>query len=425
MKSNSKPIGSYIRQVDVRNKDLKVETLLGLTVDKRFIPSVANTVGSNMANYKIISKGQFACSLMQVRRDKKMPVALLADLDDAIISQAYPVFEIIEPEELLPEYLMMWMSRSEFDREACFYAVGGVRGSLEWENFCNMELPVPDIGKQREIVKEYRTIVDRIALNEKLNQKLEETAQAIYKQWFVDFEFPISADQAADLGNPELEGQPYKSSGSEMVWNDELKQDIPAGWKASRLADLCSICSSRRIFYSEYVSEGVPFYRGKEIGLKKEGQPISDPLYISEDRYNEIAQKNEIPQCGDILLTAVGTLGVSYFVQDEKFYFKDGNVIWFRCFSEENANHYIYDYMQSDSFRNMIEEITIGSTQSAITIATIGEQFVIYPPFNNLRDTYFRMSSTINTMMATYKTANARLNDLKNILLAKMTKAGA
>ncbi len=131
MRSNFRKIGSHIRLVDERDRDLKVQTLLGLTIDKLFIPSVANTIGSDMGNYKIIRKNQFACSLMQVRRDKKIPVALLTDFDEAIISQAYPVFEITDPNKLLPEYLMMWMTRSEFDREACFYAVGGVRGSLE------------------------------------------------------------------------------------------------------------------------------------------------------------------------------------------------------------------------------------------------------------------------------------------------------
>ncbi|MCO5254304.1 MAG: restriction endonuclease subunit S [Bacteroidetes bacterium] len=139
-----------------------------------------------MENYKIIRKNQFACSTMQVRRDKKMPVALLKDLDEAIISQAYPIFEVKDVKELLPEYLMMWFTRSEFDREACFHAVGGVRGSLEWEDFENLQLPIPHIDKQREIVKEYNTIQNRIALNQQLIQKLEETAQAIYREWFVE-----------------------------------------------------------------------------------------------------------------------------------------------------------------------------------------------------------------------------------------------
>ena len=182
---NYKRIGEHIRLVDERNRGLQVKQLLGLSISKQFIPSVANIIGTDMENYKIIRKNQFACSTMQVRRDKKMPVALLQEVDEAIISQAYPIFEVKDEKELLPEYLMMWFTRSEFDREACFHAVGGVRGSLEWEDFEKLELPVPHPDKQREIVKEYNTIQNRIARNQQLIQKLEETAQAIYREWFV------------------------------------------------------------------------------------------------------------------------------------------------------------------------------------------------------------------------------------------------
>ena len=159
MKNNYKKIGDFIQLVDKRNIELKDIPLVGVSINKKFIPSVANTIGTNMKGYKFIKKNQFACSLMQVRRDKKIPVALFEN-DEAIISQAYPVFEVVDENELLPEYLMMWMSRSEFDREACFYAVGGVRGSLEWEDFCDMKLPIPTIEKQREIVKEYKAITE-------------------------------------------------------------------------------------------------------------------------------------------------------------------------------------------------------------------------------------------------------------------------
>lgn len=232
MTSNYKKIGDYIRLVDVRNKDLEVELLLGLSISKEFIPSVANTVGTNMANYKVIKRGQFACSLMQVRRDKKIPVALQNDFEKAIISQAYPVFEIKDTEQVNPEYLMMWMSRSEFDRHACFLAVGGVRGSLEWDDFCEMKFPLPHIDIQREIVREYNVVNNRIALNEQLTQKLEGTAQAIYKQWFVDFEFPISQEYAESINKPELEGQPYKSSGGEMKFCEYLNKEIPESWES-------------------------------------------------------------------------------------------------------------------------------------------------------------------------------------------------
>lgn len=213
MKSNYKRIGDHIKLLDERNRGLRIKQLLGLSISKQFIPSVANIIGTDMENYKIIRKNQFACSTMQVRRDKKMPVALLQDIDEAIISQAYPVFEVKDEKQLLPEYLMMWFARSEFDREACFHAVGGVRGSLEWEDFENMQLPIPSITKQREIVKEYNTIQNRIALNQQLIQKLEETAQAIYKQWFVDGEFDETTTLKEYIEtNPKLELRKGKDS---------------------------------------------------------------------------------------------------------------------------------------------------------------------------------------------------------------------
>ena len=178
-------LGDYIRPVDVRNRDLKVTELVGLTIDKAFIPSVANVIGTDLSNYKVICREQFACSLMQVSRDGKMPVAMFEG-DEAIMSPAYPMFEVIDKTILLPQYLMMWFSRSEFDREASFYAVGGVRGSLAWEDFCDMHIPVPDIERQWEIVAEYETLTNRIRLNEQMIEKLEATAQALYREMFVD-----------------------------------------------------------------------------------------------------------------------------------------------------------------------------------------------------------------------------------------------
>lgn len=251
MKSNYRKIGDHIQLVDERNKGLEVKQLLGLSISKQFIPSVANIIGTDMENYKIIRKNQFACSTMQVRRDKKMPVALLEEVEEAIISQAYPVFEVKDKSQLLPEYLMMWFTRSEFDREACFHAVGGVRGSLEWEDFENLELPIPTIEKQREIVAEYNIIQNRIQLNQELIQKLEETAQTIYKQWFVDFEFP------------DENGQPYKSSGGEMVESE--MGDIPKGWEVSKLSDIAIIIMGQSPDGETYNKDGngMIFYQGR------------------------------------------------------------------------------------------------------------------------------------------------------------------
>ena len=195
MNSIYKPIGDFIRVINQKNKELKVTQLIGLSIDKCYIPSVANVIGTDLSTYKIIKRYQFACSLMQVSRDGKIPIACMTEYEEAIMSPAYVIFEVIDTNVLMPEYLNMWVMRVEFDREASFLAVGGVRGSLAWDDFCRMKLPVPLIEEQKKIVKAYKAITDRIALKKQINDNLEATAMAIFKSWFVDYEpFELNGD---------------------------------------------------------------------------------------------------------------------------------------------------------------------------------------------------------------------------------------
>ena len=167
-----KTIDELVEKVDERNADEKVSILLGVSIDKCFIKSVANTNGTDLSKYKIIRKNDFAVSLMQVSRDSKIPIARLEEYDEAIMSPAYPIFRVKDESIILPEYLEMWFKRPEFDREAAFIAVGGVRGSMPWEDFVKMRLPVPPIDEQINIVKAYKTITDRITLKKQINDNL-------------------------------------------------------------------------------------------------------------------------------------------------------------------------------------------------------------------------------------------------------------
>lgn len=235
MRSNYKKIGCYVQQANKRNKDMAIINLQGININKLFMPSVANTVGVDLSKYKIVSKYQFAFNPMHVGRDEMLPISMLDSDKPVIVSPAYVVFEIKDHEKLDPEYLMLWCRRPEFDRNTWFTTDSSVRGGFSWSDFCELELPVPSIEKQREIVREYNTIVTRIKLNEQLNQKLEETAQAIYKHWFVDFEFPMTKEYAVSIGKPDLEGKSYKSNGGEMFFCEVLEQEIPKGWEVKRL----------------------------------------------------------------------------------------------------------------------------------------------------------------------------------------------
>lgn len=305
MQSSYKKLSSYIREVSVKNKDLEIEKLLGVSITKTFIPSIANIVGTDMSKYKIVRINQFAYGPVTSRNGEKISVALLQE-DDCIISTSYTVFEIIDHEELDPEYLMMWFRRPEFDRYARYKSHGSVREIFGWDEMCDVELPIPSIEKQREIVAEYNTIVNRIQLNEKMNQKLEETAQAIYKHWFVDFEFPISSEYAASIGKPELKGKPYKSSGGEMVFCEELNQDIPKGWGLDGLGKYSRVRSGYAFKSSWWESEGVPVIK---IGsIQNNSIAISDVAFIS-DEHSKSASKYHATE-GDMVIAMTGaTIG--------------------------------------------------------------------------------------------------------------------
>ena len=180
-----KTIEELVDKIDERNTDGSISELIGVSIDKCFIKSVANTNGTDLSKYKVIRKNDFAVSLMQVSRDSKIPVARLEEYDVAIMSPAYPIFRVKDENVILPEYLDMWFKRPEFDREAAFIAVGGVRGSMPWEEFAKMKLPVPSIEEQRKVVQAYRTVADRIALKEQINDNLEAQTQALFDELFL------------------------------------------------------------------------------------------------------------------------------------------------------------------------------------------------------------------------------------------------
>ena len=179
-------LGDYIREVNVRNSELKVTNLLGLSIEKKFIPSIANTIGTDMSVYKIVRPMQFAYVPVTSRNGDKITIALNKGDDSAIISQAYTIFDVNDKEALLPEYLMMWFRRPEFDRYARFHSHGSAREVFDWDELCEVRLPIPSIARQREIVEEYETLSRRICLNEQMIARLEETAQALYRKMFVD-----------------------------------------------------------------------------------------------------------------------------------------------------------------------------------------------------------------------------------------------
>lgn len=172
MKSNYDILGNHIRLIDTRNRESITDRVLGINIDKFFMPSVANVIGTDLSKYKLITKGKFACNPMHVGRDERLPVALYDEEEPAIVSPAYFMFEVVDNSILNEDYLMMWFRRSEFDRICWLHTDGSVRGGITWDDICRLELPIPPIEKQLEIVNSYKAITERIALKKKINDNL-------------------------------------------------------------------------------------------------------------------------------------------------------------------------------------------------------------------------------------------------------------
>ena len=377
MRSNYKRLGNYIQPVNNRNNNLDELPLLGVSIQKVLMPSIANTIGTDMSTYKLIEKNQFAYGAVTSRNGDKISIALLYEFDKALVSQAYTVFEIIDTKELLPEYLMMWFSRPEFDRFARYHSYGSARETFDWQEMIEVLLPVPSPTKQQEIINEYHTITNRIKINEQLIQKLDETAQAIYKEWFVDFDFPNK------------EGKPYKSSGGEMV--ESVLGLIPKGWRVGILNDIIEITSGKtpneKIDLKDNIFKNPIYGAGGIMG------------YSNEFLFNE-------------KLLSIGRVGTHGVVQR----------INFPCWTSDNTlviKSKYYEYVNQILNNINYDEINRGGVQGLITQTDIKNHITIIP--TESISVNFEIALQKIMILADFKKIDIEKTDeLRDLLLAKL-----
>ncbi|MDD6184414.1 MAG: restriction endonuclease subunit S [Bacteroidales bacterium] len=375
-----KRLGDYIREVNLRNRELKVTNLVGLTIDKAFIPSVANIIGTDLSNYKVIEKEQFVCSLMQVSRDGKIPVAMFEE-DAAIMSPAYPMFEVIDKTVLLPRYLMMWFSRKEFDREASFYAVGGVRGSLTWEDFCNMRLPVPSIERQREIVEEYETLSRRIRLNEQMIEKLEATAQALYRKMFVD---------GVD------------------------KENLPEGWRRGTIEEFCKAMKSG----GTPSRNNIEYWNKNDYPWLKTGEVQNNVIIDVEEYISEKGLKNSsakiIPR-GSIIMAMYGggtVSNVAYLDCETTTNQACCNMI---CKNKEDSAFLFFHLL---FYQEDIKRLANGGAQENLSQELIAQQPILLFDDNEKKSMFVPI---LDNLIVKYR-ENSKLTELQSLLLARIGK---
>lgn len=384
-----KRLGDHIREVNVRNRELKVTRLLGVGLEKKFFPSIANIIGTDLSNYKVIRKGQFGCKFMSVGRDGILPVSLLDDNDPAIISSAYYAFEVKDPNELLPEYLMMWLRRPEFDRELWFYSGGDVRGGVNYEAFCDMPIIVPTIARQREIVLEYETLTCRIRLNEQMIAKLEETAQALYRKMFVD---------GID------------------------KENLPEGWRMGKLSDVCSKIGSGATpkgGKDSYSDIGISLIRS--MNVFDFNFCYDDLAHISDSQAKQLdsvtVEKN------DILINITGaSVARCCMVPDVILPARVNQHVMIVRSKEECMSYYLLCVLCSDEAKQSLLGMSqSGSTREAITKSEIESFKIIIPPTELLKSFSDKVGA-IFSHVNVQKQENSKLTELQSLLLARMGK---
>ena len=354
-------LGDYIREVDVRNRELKVTNLPGLRVSKEFMPSIANTIGTDMSTYKIVRKGQFAYGPVTSRNGDKVSIALLANEDNAIISQAYTVFEVKDTNDLLPKYLMMWFRRPEFDRYARFHSHGSAREIFDWSEMCDVMLPIPSIERQREIVAEYETLSKRIRLNEQMISKLEETAQTLYRKMFVD---------GID------------------------KENLPEGWRMGKLGEVATFkygkLAEKHVRSKEYP---YPVFSGYAVTGYTDEYTLKEPT---------------------IVIIARGDAGTGRICMSPKECFLSNLAI-----AIETKDVLIKDYLYYHLLDSDTMSLRSGSAQAQITINNV-EPFEIMIPAKQVCMDFSQKVKTLYQAILITKQEIEILTDLQSLLLAKM-----
>lgn len=387
MKSNYKRLGDYIEPCDEKNTGNIIKKLQGISNRKYFQKAKTNTIGVDLEKYRIVRTGQFAFNRATTRNGDKISIAYRIG-KDCIVSPSYRIFKSKDENVLNSEYLMMWFKRPDFDRFARFKSHGSAHEFFDYGEMCEVELPIPSPEKQREIVKEYNVIQNRIALNNQLIAKLEETAQTIYKRWFVE---------------------------------DINFESLPKEWVMKSLTDFCDIKGGKRL------------PKGNELNNEKDGNPyikvadmekskfvvLNDSLqYVSKDIQKSISRY--IVQTGDIIISIVGTIGLVNMVDNS---LNNANLTE-NCYRLTNFkdvhSDYLYYYLNSPIGKKEIESRTVGGVQAKLPMYNV-QALPIVLPDKQLLDKFESAIKPINDLQNSTTRENFKLLEIKNLLLARMT----
>ena len=385
MKSNYDILGNHIRLIDTRNRESMTDRVLGINIDKFFMPSVANVIGTDLSKYKLITKGKFACNPMHVGRDERLPVALYDEEEPAIVSPAYFMFEVIDNSILNEDYLMMWFRRPEFDRICWLHTDGSVRGGITWDDICRLELPIPPIEKQLEIVNSYKAITERIALKKKINDNLANTEQAILVETVINnHTVPTALGDLVDF----IDGDRGKN--------------YPT--------------------FDEFTSTGYCLFLNAS-NVTSTGFNFDNCMFVSEEK-DKLMNKGHLSPY-DIVLTSRGTLGnVALYdkhIKYENVRINSGMLI-IRPKTKRLSPYFIYALLKSSYMKAAIERFKSGSAQPQLPIKDLQKITFEIPESDTVLVALDRQFLAVEESISINNNEIGNLKELSNVLLAELSR---
>ena len=385
MKLNYEPLSKHIQLVDYRNSGEVTSTVLGISIDKEFMPSVANVIGTDLSRYKLISKGLFACNPMHVGRDERLPIALYEKDIPAIVSPAYFMFEIIDRDVLNEEYLMMWFRRPEFDRECWFMTDGSVRGGITWDDLCRIKLPVPSYERQCEIVESYRAITDRIALKRAENDNLANTEQAILVETVINnHTVPTALGDLVDF----IDGDRGKN--------------YPT--------------------FDEFTSTGYCLFLNAS-NVTSTGFNFDNCMFVSEEK-DKLMNKGHLSPY-DIVLTSRGTIG-NVALYDKHIKYENARInsgmLIIRPKTKRLSPYFIYALLKSSYMKAAIERFKSGSAQPQLPIKDLQKITFEIPESDTVLVALDRQFLAVEESISINNNEIDNLKELSNVLLAELSR---
>lgn len=376
-------LGEYIQQVDVRNTDLSVTHLLGVSVEKRFIESIANTIGTDFSKYKIVKKGQFTYIPDTSRRGDKIGIALLTELDEGLVSNIYTVFEITDTTKLLPEYLMLWFSRPEFDRYARFKSHGSVREIFDWDEMCRVELPVPPLNEQQKIVDTYNAITNRIQIKQKINENLEKTA---------------------------------------LLQIEELLENPNTKKRTIKIGDICDVKGGKRLpLGSDLIEQknSHPYIRIRDLKNSCFVVLNDEFLYVDDETQQEISRY--ITNTNDLLISIVGTIGLTSIVHSSL----DNANLTENCVKLTNMNvlspEYVLMYLRTKSGQKAISQATVGAVQAKLPLKNVQNLDIQYFDDELMKEINLLLKNSFKLISCNIEEI-IKLNTLRNGIVSQISK---